>query len=145
MHENDSHSDNEEPTKKKPKIPSIPNDIIKLSELVAEASVLIRLHRLLEAEVLYTEAITMQPENLHLYLCRSRCRIDSERYLLAIEDTNKILKVTPTNATAILIKANAYYYNGYFEESLIWYHSISGFIKIRGLAAKTIGRIHNWH
>jgi tetratricopeptide (TPR) repeat protein len=113
----------EEATIKKHKDSSCSNEIIKLSELVAEASFLIRMYMLHEAEVLYTEALKLQPQNLHLYLCRSRCRVDNEKYLLAIEDIDTILIVTPTNAAAILIKANAYYHIGDFEKALLWYHN----------------------
>jgi tetratricopeptide (TPR) repeat protein len=130
-------SDDEDDRQRKPVVSNITDETVKISCLVAEASCLMRMNRNLEAEVLYNEALALQPQNLHLLLCRAKCRALSENHEGAIKDADGCLNIDPRNATAILCKANALFAHGNFEDAMVWFYRGS---RMRpGEAAFTLG------
>lgn len=74
------------------------------------------------------QAIELAPEEKAAYVARSRCYLLLGEPKLALEDAETALKLDPKHAKALLQKAEALYYCGEFEMSLVFYH--------RGLRAR---------
>ncbi|XP_028179598.1 outer dynein arm-docking complex subunit 4-like isoform X1 [Ostrinia nubilalis] len=74
------------------------------------------------------KAIELAPEEKAAYVARSRCYLLLGEPRAALTDAETALKLDPKHAKALLQKAEALYYCGEFEMSLVHYH--------RGLRAR---------
>lgn len=74
------------------------------------------------------QAIELAPEEKAAYVARSKCHLLLGEPRLALVDAEEALKLDPKDAKALLRKAEALYYCGEFEMSLVHYH--------RGLRAR---------
>lgn len=74
------------------------------------------------------QAIELAPEEKAAYVARSRCYLLLGEPRKALGDAEEALKLDPKHAKALLQKAEALYYCGEFELSLVHYH--------RGLRAR---------
>ncbi|CAG4943773.1 unnamed protein product [Colias eurytheme] len=74
------------------------------------------------------KAIELAPEEKAAYVSRSKCYLLLGEPRRALEDAETALKLDPKHAKALLQKAEALYYCGEFEMSLVHYH--------RGLRAR---------
>lgn len=74
------------------------------------------------------QAIELAPEEKAAFVSRSRCYLLLGEPRKALEDAEEALKLDPKHAKALLQKAEALYYCGEFELSLVHYH--------RGLRAR---------
>ncbi|KAI8916226.1 hypothetical protein EDD86DRAFT_13176 [Gorgonomyces haynaldii] len=113
--------EDDEPQREVPKV-ELTEQMILISSLIAEADVLMRLYQYPAADRLYSKAIELQPENLHLLMCRSRCRALNGNSKGSLEDANAILKLDPKNVTGLLCKADAFFAEGDFENAMVWYY-----------------------
>jgi tetratricopeptide (TPR) repeat protein len=91
------------------------------SQMIAEADYFLCKQDYEEAANKYGAALKLDPNNNHVLICRSHCRVLLGDCVGAEEDADAILKNNPTNVKAYLCKANALFCGGKFEESLIWY------------------------
>lgn len=106
------------------------NDVMKISCLLSEAQQFMRQDRPIDAEVFYNELLLMQPNNIHILLLRARCRLMSEKFAESVSDADSVLKLDPSNAAAVLAKANAFFARGDFEDAMMWFCRTSLFFKI---------------
>lgn len=74
------------------------------------------------------QAIELAPEEKAAYIARSKCYLLLGEPHLALKDAEAALKLDSKDAKALLRKAEALYYCGEFEMSLVHYH--------RGLRAR---------
>ena len=95
---------------------------IQFSSIIAEADVLMRLFQYSNAEKLYTKALGVQPKNIHVLICRSRCRALNGNPAGSLQDADAILKIDPKNFTGLLCKADALFAEGDFENAMVWYY-----------------------
>ncbi|KAI5640688.1 hypothetical protein NE865_07006 [Phthorimaea operculella] len=68
------------------------------------------------------KAIELAPEEKAAYVARSQCYLLLGEPKLALDDAETALKLDPKHAKALLRKAEALYYCGEFELSLVHYH-----------------------
>ncbi|KOB58903.1 Uncharacterized protein OBRU01_25331, partial [Operophtera brumata] len=80
------------------------------------------------AVLFVNKAIELAPEEKAAYVARSKCYLLLGEPHLALADSEAALKLDPKDAKALLRKAEALYYCGEFEMSLVHYH--------RGLRAR---------
>lgn len=64
----------------------------------------------------------MAPEEKAAYVARSKCYLLLGEPKAALEDAETALRLDPKHAKALLHKAEALYYCGEFELSLVHYH-----------------------
>ncbi|CAB3230522.1 unnamed protein product [Arctia plantaginis] len=80
------------------------------------------------AVLFVNKAIELAPDEKQAYVARSKCYLLLGEPRSALTDAEAALKLDPKNAKALLRKAEALYYCGEFEMSLVHYH--------RGLRAR---------
>lgn len=68
------------------------------------------------------QAIELAPEEKAAYVARSQCYLLLGEPHSALADAEAALKMDPKDAKALLRKAEALYYCGEFELSLVHYH-----------------------
>lgn len=71
---------------------------------------------------LYFQAIELAPDEKAAYISRSKCFLLLGEPRSALTDAEVALKLDPKDAKALLRKAEALYYCGEFEMSLVHYH-----------------------
>lgn len=70
----------------------------------------------------FPQAIELAPEEKAAYVARSKCYLLLGEPKLALADAETALKLDPKHVQALLHKAEALYYCGEFELSLVHYH-----------------------
>ncbi|KAI8894752.1 hypothetical protein BC833DRAFT_623669 [Globomyces pollinis-pini] len=73
----------------------------------------------LSAENLYTQALELDGNDIHVLLCRSRCRVLNGNPMGAGLDADKILSVDPKHVRGIICKADALFTLGDFEMAMV--------------------------
>ncbi|KAJ3300904.1 hypothetical protein HDV03_001684, partial [Kappamyces sp. JEL0829] len=82
---------------------------IKWSTYVAEADVAMRHSDYGKAEELYTKALWIQPDNIHVLNFRSKCRALNGDFVHAEKDADHILLIDPKSPIGHMCKADALY------------------------------------
>lgn len=86
---------------------------------IAEADIFLRQSNYQRAEELYTYALSLQENDSHVLICRSRCKALNGDARGAEKDADKVLLQDPKNAKALLCKAEALFTSGDFEMSMV--------------------------
>jgi tetratricopeptide (TPR) repeat protein len=94
-------------------------DMITLSSLISEADIFLRQTNYKRAEEMYTAALKIDPQNQHILLNRSQCRVIIGDNHGSDADANSLLQTDPKNLKAILCKANALFALGDFEMAMV--------------------------
>lgn len=94
-------------------------EMITLSSLISEADIFLRQSNYKRAVEMYTAALKIDPQNQHILLNRSQCRVIIGDNHGSDSDANILLEKDPKNLKAILCKANALFALGDFEMAMV--------------------------
>ncbi|KAJ3275391.1 Tetratricopeptide repeat protein 25 [Terramyces sp. JEL0728] len=95
--------------------------VVLWTSAIAEADIFLRQSDYKRAQELYSYALTLQPDDPHVLICRSRCKALNGDARGAERDADQVLKLDPKNAKGLLSKADALFTSGDFEMSMVWY------------------------
>jgi tetratricopeptide (TPR) repeat protein len=102
--------------------PNPEGELARFQTLAAEGDLLLQKGTLHAAISIFTKALEIKPMDQHCLVQRSRCYIQIGAAKEALEDANASLQNKEDYYKGVYLKAEALYYQGNFENALLFFH-----------------------